>query len=196
MSSKNNVILSALEQNDREQFITDNQRAFKFGATEEFGMRDDHFEEDGEIISRKTIEKSIDEKTAETYRIILDNKKIGGVVIKIDKEQKKGELVLLFVNPENHSKGVGYGAWLAVEEMHPEIEIWETVTPYFEKRNIHFYVNKCGFHIVEFYHKGHPDPNRPHNMENEKNSTKKKEGGEKDEEPEDEMFRFRKIIKK
>jgi hypothetical protein len=79
-------------------------------------MRNDHFEEDGEIISRKTIEKSIDEKTAETYRIILDNKKIGGVVIKIDKEQKKGELVLLFVNPENHSKGVGYGAWMTIEK--------------------------------------------------------------------------------
>ena len=57
MSSTINVILSPLEQNDREQFITDNQRAFKFGATEEFGMRDDHFKEDGEIISRKTIEK-------------------------------------------------------------------------------------------------------------------------------------------
>lgn len=25
-----------------------------------------------------------------------------------------------------------------------------TCTPYFEKRNIHFYVNKCGFYIVEY----------------------------------------------
>ena len=176
ISSKNNVILSALEQNDREQFITDNQRAFKFGATEEFGMRDDHFEEDGEIISGKTIEKSIDEKTAETYRIILDNKKIGGVVIKIDKEQKKGELVLLFVNPENHSKGVGYGAWMAIEKMHPEIEVWETTTPYFEKRNIHFYVNSLGFHIVEFYNSHHK------NKDDIDGSL-------------DEMFRFEKIMK-
>ena len=157
MPSTINVILSPLEQNDREQFITDNQRAFKFGATEEFGMRDDHFEEDGEIISRKTIEKSIDEKTAETYRIILDNKKVGGVVIKIDKEHKKGDLELFFVNPENHSKGVGYGAWMALEKMHPEIEVWETMTPYFEKRNIHFYINVLGFHAVEFIH----NRNRP-----------------------------------
>ena len=44
MSAKVNVILSPLKQNDREQFITDNQRAFKFGATEEFGMKDDHLE--------------------------------------------------------------------------------------------------------------------------------------------------------
>ncbi len=34
----------------------DNQEAFLYGATQEFGMRDNHFEEDGEIIARKTIE--------------------------------------------------------------------------------------------------------------------------------------------
>ena len=39
--------------------------------------------------------------------------------------------------------------------MHPEIRVWETVTPYFEKRNIHFYVNRLGFHIVEFWNKYH-----------------------------------------
>ena len=37
----------------------------------------------------------------------------------------------------------------------------ETCTPYFEKRNIHFYVNKCGFHIVEFWNEKNPDPNMP-----------------------------------
>ncbi|MGK4214351.1 AAA family ATPase [Barnesiella intestinihominis] len=37
-------------------------------------------------------------------------------------------------------------------------EVWELVTPYFEKRNIHFYVNKCGFHIVEFFCKYHVAP--------------------------------------
>ena len=38
---------------------------------------------------------------------------------------------------------------------------WELVTPYFEVRNIHFYVNKCGFHIVEFFNERHPDPSDP-----------------------------------
>ena len=46
-------------------------------------------------------------------------------------------------------------------ELHPEVKVWETVTPYFEKRNIHFYVNRCGFHIVEFFNSHHPDPNDP-----------------------------------
>lgn len=58
------ITLTRLSEEDRNQFVLDNQRAFKYGATEEFGLRDDHFEEDGEIISRKTIETSIDEGLA------------------------------------------------------------------------------------------------------------------------------------
>ena len=61
MNTQNiNIMLVPLETDDREQFITDNQRAFNYGALEEFGMRDSHFEDDGEIISRKTIENSVD----------------------------------------------------------------------------------------------------------------------------------------
>ena len=174
----NNVILTALTPDDREQFIRDNQDAFNYGALEEFGRRDDHFEEDGEIISRKTIERSID--SGEAYRIMCDNEKVGGVVIKVNGD--KGELELLFVSPKAHSKGIGYSAWCAVEKLHPEVKLWETVTPYFEKRNIHFYVNRCGFHIVEFYNSHHPDPNDT-DIE------------ETDEQFPDGMFRFEKKIK-
>ena len=148
MSDQQQVTLAPLEADDREQFIKDNQEAFKYGATEEFGMRDDHFEEDGEIISRETIEQSIN--GGEAYRILLDGKKVGGVVVSIDKAFLHGELELLFVAPNVHSKGIGYAAWCLIEKLYSKVIVWETVTPYFEKRNIHFYVNKCGFHIVEF----------------------------------------------
>lgn len=177
-----NISLEPLEDNDREQFITDNQYAFLYGATQEFGLRDEHYEEDGEIISRKTIEKSIDNKNSETYRIILDGKKIGGIVLNIDRVNMRGELDLLFVSPDIHSKGVGFAAWSAIEKMYPEIKIWETVTPYFEKRNIHFYVNRCGFHIVEFFNSYHPDPYE-HTPDDEKNN-----------DDFDGMFRFVKIM--
>ena len=166
------IKLVPLSPDDREQFILDNQEAFNFGALEEFGRRDDHFEADGEIISSETIEKSINE--GEAYRIMRGAEKVGGVVIKVTGDV--GELDLLFVTPSAHSKGIGYAAWCAVERLHPEIKVWETVTPYFEKRNIHFYVNRCGFQIVEFYCSHHPDPNEPEN-----------DG--------DGMFRFRKQMK-
>ena len=148
------VQLVPLEASDREQFIKDNQEAFNYGALEEFGQRDGHFEEDGEIISHDTISHAIDEGAA--YRIMQDNKPVGGVVIKAEFDQ--GELELLFVSPAVHSKGIGYATWCEIEAMHPDVAVWETVTPYFEKRNIHFYVNRCGFHIVEYFNEHHCAP--------------------------------------
>ena len=173
------VKLMPLEASDRNQFILDNQETFNFGALEEFGLRDDHFEEEGEIISRETIEQSID--GGEAYRIVLDDQPVGGVIIKVD--GNRGDLEILFVSPRVHSKGIGYAAWCAVEKLHPEVKVWETVTPYFEKRNIHFYVNRCGFHIVEFFNSHHPDPNDPDTTE------------QMEEQFPDGMFRFEKVIK-
>jgi len=98
------IQLKHLEDHDREQFIRDNQEAFRYGALEEFGLRDNHFEEDGEIISRKTIEDSINHGIA--YRIWQDDTIVGGLVLKI--EDVRGELELLFVSPQEHSKGVGH----------------------------------------------------------------------------------------
>ena len=172
------ITLVPLTPSEREQFILDNQEAFNYGALEEFGLRDDHFEEDGQIISRETIEQSID--SGEAYRIMQDGLSVGGVIIKATGE--RGDLEILFVSPKVHSKGIGYAAWCAVEKLYPEVKIWETVTPYFEKRNIHFYVNRCGFHIVEFYNSHHPDPNDPEMSQ------------EVDEQFPDGMFRFEKRI--
>ncbi len=172
------VKLLPLEASDREQFILDNQEAFNYGALEEFGRRDDHFEADEQIISRETIERSID--GGEAYRIWLGDEKVGGVVIRVD--GARGDLDLLFVRPNVHSKGIGYAAWREVERRHPEVRVWETVTPYFEKRNIHFYVNRCGFRIVEFYNSHHPDPNDPETAE------------QTDEQFPEGMFRFEKVM--
>ena len=57
--------------------------------------------------------------------------------------------------------------------------MWETCTPYFDKRNIHFYVNRLGFHIVEYFNEKHPDTNRPQDCYEE----------------DDGMFRFEKVMK-
>ena len=46
-----------------------------------------------------------------------------------------------------HREGISSGEDLG--DMHP----------YFEKRNIHFCLNRCGFCITEFFHPHHRDPN-------------------------------------
>ena len=140
-------------------------------------------EEDGEIISRKTIEDSIDGGVA--YRIREDGRIVGGLVLTIDKETQHNHLDLLFVTPDAHSKGIGYAAWQEVERLYPETLVWETCTPYFETRNIHFYVNKCGFHIVEFFNSHHPDPHDPETGEENNYEGEDFDG----------MFRFEKRMK-
>ena len=177
----NTVKLIPLRDNDRDRFILDNQKAFKYGATEEFGVRDEHYEEDGEIISRKTIEESID--NGQAFRITCDGENVGGLVIKVD--GTKGDLELLFVSPEIHSKGIGYAAWCEVEKMFPDVKEWTTCTPYFEQRNIHFYVNRCGFHVVEYFNKHHPGLEDPEVNDDHRNEPNDEDSG---------MFLFKKTI--
>ena len=174
------ITLTLLTEDDREQFILDNQRAFRYGAMEEFGLRDGHCGEDGEIISRETILRCIRSGTA--YRIREDRRIVGGLVLQISESTQHNHLDLLFVDPDVHSRGIGFAAWKEVERLYPDTRVWETCTPSFETRNIHFYVNKCGFHIVEFFNRFHPDPHDPETGEEEAFE----EGGG--------MFRFEKRI--
>lgn len=174
------IILKPLSDDGREQFILDNQEAFRYGALEEFGLRDDHFEADGEIISRDTIKQSLNAEDSEAYCIMENGVNVGGAVLKINPQTNHNELELFFVTPLAHNKGIGFAAWKEIEKLHPETVVWETCTPYFEKRNIHFYINKCGFHAVEFFNAKHHYPSEPDY--NDANGP-------------DEMFRFEKIMK-
>lgn len=168
------IRLELLKKSDEEQFIKDNQAAFNYGAEQCFNEKElkEQCEEEGQIISRETIVGSIYRKGSVTYRILDGDKKVGGIILNLNDDF--GELEIFFVVPNSESKGVGQAAWKEVERLHPEIKAWETVTPYFEKRNIHFYVNKLGFHIVEFYNEFNKDIHMPEDL--------------------DDMFRFRKKI--
>ena len=94
-----------------------------------------------------------------------DGQRVGGAIITANGNM--GELAFLYVKVGVQSKGIGLSIWKAIEAMHPEIEVWETCTPYFDRRNIHFYINRCGFHAVEFFNEHHPDPNMPEQFDQE-----------------------------
>ena len=169
------VRLELLKREDEDKFIKDNQYAFKYGAEQYFSESEmeEQFEEEGEIISRETIHNSIHHEGSIAYRIMNDDEPVGGIVI--DVKDDKGELEIFFVNPSCHSKGIGQAAWKEVERIHSNVKVWETVTPCFEKRNIHFYVNKLKFHIIEYYNEHYPEPDLPEDMF--------------------EMYKFQKVIK-
>lgn len=117
------ITLTLLTVDEREQFILDNQYAFKYGAMKEFREQDNQFEEKEEVISRETIENSIDNGVA--YCIREDGKNVGGLVVKIDERSQHNELELLFVHPRAHSNGIGYAAWQEVERFTPTLSFGE-----------------------------------------------------------------------
>lgn len=150
---ENIVTLDVAKEEELDKFKRDLQEAFAVAVVETFGSNLDE-----PIPSDEDIEESFNAPGAVIYHILSNGKKAGGAVLIIDELTQHNSLALFFISVNEHSHGIGYKAWKAIEEKHPETKVWETHTPYFEKRNIHFYVNKCGFQIVEYFNKNHPEP--------------------------------------
>ncbi|OWR32022.1 GNAT family N-acetyltransferase [Saccharibacillus sp. O23] len=147
------ITLVPLETSDVSAFKKNLQEAFAVAIVETFGKVDNE-----PIPPDRDIDESLNASGSAVYRILQNGDNVGGVVVRIDSETHRNSLELFYVSPAHHGSGIGAAAWQAIEARYPDTKVWETVTPYFEKRNIHFYVNKCGFHIVEFYNKYHADP--------------------------------------
>ena len=108
------------------------------------------------ILPEKDIDQSLNGKGSVAYKAVLDGETVGGVIVAIDTVTQHNHLDLLYVKSGVQGKGIGKSIWYAVEKLYPDTKVWETCTPYFEKRNIHFYVNICGFHITELFNEKRP----------------------------------------
>lgn len=150
-----NFQLVPIDDGDLKQYKIYMQEAFQKGYEEEFGQTQE------EILPEKDIDQSLNANGSVAYKALVDGKMAGGAIVVINSDTQHNHLDFLFVKYGAQSKGIGKAIWNEVEKLHPQTKVWETCTPYFEKRNIHFYVNKCGFHIVEFFNEKHPDPNMP-----------------------------------
>lgn len=137
------------------RFIRKLQEAFSLAVREKFGGND-------VVPADDDIRKTVGKAGTETCHIVLDEQRVGGAVLAIDEKTRCNVLELFFISPEHHSRGIGHAAWIAIEAAYPDTRVWRTITPYFEERNIHFYVNKCGFRIVKFFNPHHIDPDLPH----------------------------------
>ena len=140
---------------DLKQYKSDMQEAFQKGFEEQFGKTDEF------ILPEQDIDQSLKMEGTIAYKAVLDGKMVGGAVVNIDERTQQNHLDFLFVKYGIQGKGIGKKIWFGIERLYPETRLWETCTPYFEKRNIHFYVNVCGFHIVEFFNEKHPMEDMP-----------------------------------
>ena len=124
-----------------------------------------HIKEDDEnqwqVLPDGDFYQSLRAEGAEAYEAVdADGQRVGGAII-INSDAHRGELAFLYVKNGVQGRGIGQAIWKAIEVLHPEVEVWETCTPYFDRRNIHFYINRCGFHAIEFFNAHHRDPNMP-----------------------------------
>ena len=136
-------------------FKKDIQEAFQKGFEDVYGKTE------GTILPEKDIDHSLNALGSVAYKAVADDEMIGGAVVVINEKTQHNHLDLLYVKHGTQTKGIGFYIWSEIEKLYPDTKVWETCTPYFEKRNIHFYVNKCGFHITEFYNEKHPMPDTP-----------------------------------
>ena len=169
---KMEFILEPILKEDVANFKKDMQEAFQQGAVKEFpGL-------DAIVLPEKDIDESLSKKGAVAHKAIVDGKMSGGAIVIIDESTQHNHLDFLYVRCGIQSKGIGQKIWIEIEKLYPQTKVWETCTPYFEKRNVHFYINCLGFHAVEFFNPWHKDTNIPDDMI----------GG-------DYFFRFEKLIK-
>ena len=147
--------LLVLTGNDMAIFKRDIQEAFQKGFEDVYGKTEDV------ILPEKDIDRSLSAKGSMAYKAVADNEIVGGAVVVIDENTQHNHLDLLYVKRGIQTKGIGLKIWREIERLYPDTKVWETCTPYFERRNIHFYVNKCGFHIVEFINEKNLDPDTP-----------------------------------
>jgi hypothetical protein len=58
-------------------------------------------------------------------------------------------LILFFISPKCQGKSLGQKALKMVEDTFPETKFWRLITPTQVLRNTVFYINKCGYSIVQ-----------------------------------------------
>lgn len=173
MDLMGDVRLVELEAADRPAWLTRMEAAFAAGLRDA-GLKpgEQPIPEVGEM------DEVLRAPGVEALQIERDGVVLGGAAVTA-LDGGRRSLELFFIDVGQHGGGIGAAAWLAIEARYPDTEVWETETPYFDQRNIHFYVNRCGFHIVEFFHPGHGPES----------------GGEGDHPGPDRMFRFEKRMR-
>ena len=149
------------------------QESFQYGYELVYGNNKE------QVLPEKDIDENLNNPDSAAYEMIDNDEIVGGVIFTINSKTNHNHLDFLFVKVGVQSKGIGQIIWKKIEKLYPDTKVWETCTPYFDKRNIHFYVNKLKFHIVEYFNEKHPDINRPLDCYEE----------------DDGMFKFEKVMK-
>jgi ribosomal protein S18 acetylase RimI-like enzyme len=134
-----------LEEKDIDELTPIMKRAFDEDAKIHLGQEEGGPEgyDNGDFIRKWGLNKQ-----ATSYKILLNNKSAGLVILWINDTSNENMLGAIFIDTCYQNIGIGQKVWQLVEERFPNTKVWRTETPGFSRRNHYFYVMKCGFKIV------------------------------------------------
>ena len=144
------VLLEKISAQEMQSLMPMIMEAFRVAIIEGVGEMDDSV-----MLREELLMRYIAEPGMVVYKAAIEGQVVGVAILRISPDNKRNVLELLCVDVKQHCKGIGVKIWKGIEALYPNTEVWETETPDFSKRNIHFYVNKCGFHIVEYFNEAH-----------------------------------------
>lgn len=154
MGDQNNIVFIPLTEEDIAPLTSIMTRAFDEDARIHLG--EGHRDgppgyDNGELLMKYGILANSD-----AFTIWMDGQLIGSVIVFIEQD---GSYYLgnICVDPAIQNKGIGTKIWGMIEAQYPEAQIWRTDTPGFSKRNHHFYIDKCGFKLIEILNPGDLD---------------------------------------
>ncbi|MDV4149405.1 GNAT family N-acetyltransferase [Clostridium sp. AL.422] len=146
MKKYGDLIFEVLQEKDIDELTTIMERAFdedtKIHLGEDKGGPEGY--DNGDFLRKYGF---LEDTTS--YKISLEDKTIGCVILWINSETNINYLGNIFIDTNLQNKGIGKKVWEFIEKEYPDTAIWRTDTPGFSRRNHHFYVNKCGFHVVK-----------------------------------------------
>lgn len=84
------------------------------------------------------------------FTIYLNDVIVGALAVK-EVEAHTMQIDSFFIAKEYQDKDLGCKALNKIEELYPNIKTWRLVTPTQLMKNIVFYINKCGYSIVNVF---------------------------------------------
>lgn len=137
-----NIQLRQIEGNQLYGFKLEMQEAFQKGFEDNYGT------DSRKVLPERDIDRSLQAAGTVAYEAIVDGVRVGGTIINISEDKRRNHLDFLYVKVGNQNKGVGTAIWQQLERLYPDTSMWETCTPYFDQRNIHFYLNSAAQFLV------------------------------------------------
>ncbi|GEQ22688.1 hypothetical protein CBU02nite_31940 [Clostridium butyricum] len=146
MYSIEDLKLETLRESDIEVLTPIMKRAFDEDSRLHLGELEGGPEgyDNGEFLRKFALDKN-----STSFKVLLNNKIIGAVILWINNKTNENFLGNIFLDLNTQNSGIGKDIWKMIEDMFPNTKIWRTETPGFSRRNHYFYVMKCGFKIIK-----------------------------------------------